>query len=64
MHFTKEQLERCAEANRMHDLEVRVQELQEQVKSMEADVAFLNALREAGVDNWEGYSHAQEFLNE
>lgn len=26
--------------------------------------AFLNALEEAGVDNWEGYSNAQEIFEE
>lgn len=26
--------------------------------------AFLSALQAAGVDNWEGYSHAQEIFEE
>lgn len=27
------------------------------------DARFLNALRAAGVDNWDGYSYALELLN-
>lgn len=29
-----------------------------------ADQQFLEALRAAGVDNWEGYEYAQEMLEE
>ena len=28
------------------------------------DILFLNCLREAGVDNWEGYSYAYSLYNE
>lgn len=28
------------------------------------DSNFLNCLRQAGVDNWEGYEYAQELLEE
>ena len=28
------------------------------------DSKFLDALRQAGVDNWEGYSFAQDLLDE
>lgn len=29
-----------------------------------SDSRFLQALQEAGVDNWDGYSDAQEFLDD
>lgn len=35
---------------------------QKEYNSLVEDSEFLQALREAGVDNWEGYSMAFEFL--
>lgn len=32
--------------------------------SLIEDSEFLNALRAAGVDNWDGYSYALEYLEE
>ena len=31
---------------------------------LEEDSNFLNCLRQAGVDNWDGYEYAQELLDE
>ena len=33
-------------------------------EEMLEDIAFLRALEMAGVDNWEGYSQAQEYIDE
>lgn len=33
-------------------------------KKLVEDSAFLDALSAAGVDNWDGYDHAQEILEE
>lgn len=38
--------------------------LLEKISSMKKDVAFLNCLQAAGVDNWEGYDQAQELLED
>ena len=35
-----------------------------QIKELEERDKFLSALEAAGVDNWEGYSHAHEILEE
>lgn len=43
--------------NRIMDLEIKVEE-------MEYDVAFLDCLSAAGVDNWDGYEYAQEMMDE
>jgi len=45
-------------------LEEEVKQLTRQINGMEADVSFLNCLRNAGVDNWEGYDFAIEAFNE
>lgn len=37
---------------------------QEELFRLRSDSAVLEALYAAGVDNWEGYSHAMEILNE
>ena len=36
--------------------------LKNQYDELIKDVKFLKALEQAGVDNWEGYSYAQELL--
>ena len=36
----------------------------EEYDQLVKDSEFLNALRAAGVDNWEGYCNAQEYLEE
>ena len=33
-------------------------------ESLLKDAEFLEALRSAGVDNWEGYSHALDLLSD
>ena len=37
---------------------------QEEYEQLLEDSQWLNCLEMAGVDNWEGFEHAQEFLNE
>lgn len=44
----------------IHDLEEQVEQLQREL-SMEQD--WGDALRAAGVDNWDGYSYAMSLLN-
>lgn len=44
-----------AELKKLGDVGSRLYELEE-------DSMLLNALIAAGVDNWEGYSHAQEIM--
>lgn len=36
----------------------------EQIREMQERLRFLDALEEAGVDNWEGISHAYELMEE
>ena len=38
--------------------------LQEEYDKLLADAKFMRALEAAGVDNWEGYSFAQDLLDE
>ncbi len=40
------------------------QHLQEKIRASADDLQFLSALEAAGVDNWEGYSHAWELVKE
>jgi len=40
--------------------EAKINELEKKIKELESDVRFLRALEAAGVDNWEGYSEAQQ----
>ena len=42
----------------------RIAELEKQVKSMEPKAEFLDALRQAGVDNWDGYDYAFDILGD
>lgn len=37
-------------------------EFLEELKSADEDLEFLECLRSAGVDNWDGYSEAQEMM--
>jgi len=37
---------------------------QEQYNELITDQQFLEALRAAGVDNWDGYDYAVEMINE
>ena len=57
MKFTEHELELQRLRNRIHTLE-------QDLESVQEDVAFLEALRSAGVDNWEGYEYAQEIFQE
>lgn len=34
----------------------------DRIEELEEDTKFIEALRAAGVDNWEGYSDAQELM--
>ncbi len=40
------------------ELEDRIEELEQILADYEEDVEFLDALRSAGVDNWDGYDIA------
>lgn len=42
------------------ELEDRIEELEQILADYEEDVEFLDALRSAGVDNWDGYDVACE----
>lgn len=57
MKFTEHELELQRLRNRIYTLE-------QDLESVQEDVAFLEALRSAGVDNWEGYGYAQEIFQE
>lgn len=46
------------------ELKARIEELEKEVKDLTEDARFLWALEAAGVDNWEGYEHAQELMDE
>jgi hypothetical protein len=39
-----------------------VLELEKRIEELEKELKFLGCLREAGVDNWEGYSYACELF--
>lgn len=56
---------------RMAEQEMTIYDLNKQVADMQAEMVrqsdklqFLSALESAGVDNWQGYSHAYEILDE
>lgn len=38
--------------------------LESEIADLKGDSTFLQALMDAGVDNWEGYEHAQEAYQE
>ena len=44
------------------NLKAEVERLNNLVEDQEEDVKFLRALEAAGVDNWEGYDIAQDYL--
>jgi len=44
-------------------LEDKVKHLEHKLESYEDDMVFLTCLRNAGVDNWEGYDFAIEEYN-
>jgi uncharacterized protein with PhoU and TrkA domain len=44
------------------DLAEKVVDLEDKVQELEKDSRKLTALEAAGVDNWEGYSHAMRIL--
>jgi len=41
-----------------------VSKLKARVEKLEDEVAFLDCLRAAGVDNWSGYGDAQEMMDD
>ena len=45
-------------------LNSKIGELRAKVDDMKEDVMFLQCLRQAGVDNWEGYDQATGFMLE
>lgn len=51
-------------ADRVPKLVAEVKRLQACLAELVEDAALLAALRAAGVDNWEGYSHAHDILRE
>ena len=48
----------------IRELKERIYELEQQVEGMQEDVDTLQALENCGVDNWEGYEHIGEELEE
>lgn len=46
----------------VEELTNKIQELNKEIQAMQDDVDFLEALRAAGVDNWDGYTEAQDIL--
>lgn len=48
----------------MDEIIVTVTLIKEEYDHMMRELAFLRALRRAGVDNWEGYDIAIDYLNE
>lgn len=40
----------------------KIEDLEEIIDSQEEDINFLRALEAAGVDNWEGYDIAQDYM--
>ena len=47
-----------------NDIREFLTELATEVEQLEEDVKFLQALRAAGVDNWDGYDYAFDLLDE
>ena len=45
-------------------MEEKVTITKEEYDQLQEDSRFLDCLRAAGVDNWEGYDYAFEILNE
>ena len=45
-------------------LEKRVEVLEEENTKLDKRDDFLTALESAGVDNWQGYEHAQDIMEE
>lgn len=40
------------------------EELKENLEELQKEVKFLDCLSAAGVDNWDGYSYAQELMED
>lgn len=54
---------RCEEAaDRIEELEARLDRLTKTIGDAQQDLRLLDALRYAGVDNWAGYDYALEVL--
>ena len=45
-------------SDKVHDLEIKVKELETEIEEQEHAVKMFNALEIAGVDNWQGYDEA------
>lgn len=43
--------------------EDEIEDMKKYIDGLEEDSAFLSCLEGAGVDNWDGYSYAQEMLD-
>lgn len=50
----------CSLQEEIRQLTARVEELEQDLESKQHDSDLLDALRSAGVDNWEGYEMALE----
>lgn len=49
---------------KISDLEAQLLQQNAQMEKYDEDIAFLECLRAAGVDNWEGYDEAQKMMRE
>jgi SMC interacting uncharacterized protein involved in chromosome segregation len=58
----KEAADRIEALQAAHEAADRIDELEKKVRDMQEDVDLLNALMEAGVDNWSGYDEAIDIL--
>jgi uncharacterized protein YeeX (DUF496 family) len=58
----KEAADRIEALNAALEAADRIDELEKKVRDMQEDVDLLNALMEAGVDNWSGYDEAIDIL--
>ena len=50
--------------NYIKDLKKKIADLEAQLEKYDDDIIFLECLRAAGVDNWEGYDEALKMMNE
>lgn len=60
----EQEVQKAEDVNRIQILERQIAELKETIEAQDEDVNLLTCLRQAGVDNWEGYEHAVELFHE
>lgn len=46
------------------ELKKKISDLEKQLEENEKDIAFLECLRAAGVDNWDGYDEAIQMMKD